>query len=114
MAKTVSQEMPDDERRERLYKSVKACGGGEIAVETSHLIQAVGMEVAEKLIQTSAETMTLVSSTVSRTPKLRTTGICAVDRDEALEAIEAAIEAAKAPAPAPASVPEPEEDSDEV
>lgn len=105
---TVSEEMPDEERRKRLLHGLKATGVEEVAVNFSHLAQAVGMEKAESLVVKMAETRELQASAMSRTPVLKREGICSIKRTATIEAIEAIMEAAPTPANPPQEEPEPD------
>lgn len=90
--RTVSNEMSDEERRERLLKGLKATSAEEVACDVSHLIQAIGEAAAEKCVLSLAETQELVQGNFTRTPKIRKTGICSVNRQEVIDIIESMTE----------------------
>lgn len=88
MGITVSQQMSDEERRDRLIHGLKATGDDEVTVNFSHLAQAVGMDMAEKLVINLVETEELVASRTSKTPRMMKSGMCSIDRAAALKACE--------------------------
>jgi hypothetical protein len=92
----VGKQMPDHERRERLLNSLTAGGieGGEVALNVSHLAQAVGMEEAEKLVEGMAATAEVKQSRFSPKGKTVRSGIAVVNRAAAIEAVKLAIQQA--------------------
>lgn len=89
MPTTVNDEMPDDERRQRMLHGLKAGSDDTVMVSISHLAQCVGMDKAEKLRTGKlVETQELVRSPFSSTPQLRRTGNVQVNREATIKAIE--------------------------
>jgi methanogenic corrinoid protein MtbC1 len=77
--RTVSQEMSAEERRERLIKSLTACGDQEAVINFSHLAHAIGMDNAERLISNLVAMSGLVTTPFSRKPEYVSHGMCVVD-----------------------------------
>jgi hypothetical protein len=90
---TVSEQMPDEERRRRLMHGLRATGNDTVVVEFAHLAQAVGMDAAEKLATRGiAETNEYQTSQYSSKLRKKRAGICEVDRLAVLEACKQATE----------------------
>ena len=95
--RTISQEMPAAERRERLMKGLMATTEDKVVVNFSHLAHAIGMEAAERMVDSLATMDSLIRSPYSRKPHLVVEALCEIDRMEAIEAIQRAdIKTAKA------------------
>jgi asparagine synthetase B (glutamine-hydrolysing) len=110
MAKTVREEMPDEQRRDELIMGLSGTGSEEVFVNYSHLAQAVGEEAAGNLAQSLVESREVVNPNLSPRSTLRQTArrnaICQVPRAEALEACkEAKSKAAKSKIDAKIPVP---------
>ena len=83
---TVSQQMPDEERRTRLIKGLQAGGGETVVLNVSHLCQAVGMAKAESLVLNLVSMNSLESSPYSKKLTQRMQGMAEVNRVECLKA----------------------------
>ena len=86
MKRTVSSQMTDAERRQRLIKGLEATGAEEVCINFSHLAQAVGMTKAESLVGNLVQTNELVKSPMSSKVTMKRAGMCTVDRVAVLEA----------------------------
>ena len=90
MPKTVSQAMSDEQRRDELIMGLAATTHDKVFVNVSHLIQAIGMNEAEKLVEslTDFEETNVLAFRPRSTlrAKYYRAGICQIDRELALEA----------------------------
>lgn len=84
---TVSEEMSNGERRRRLLHGLKATGDDEVALNFSHLAQAVGMDKAESLVLMLCGHSELTTSKYNAKPQIKKSGICTVNRESVIEAI---------------------------
>jgi len=94
MNKTISEEMPDNVRRDELIAGMSATAEDVVFVNLSHLAQAVGLKKAEDLADSLVETTELVNPNLSPRSTLRMVGrrnaMCQVDRVAALDACKSA------------------------
>ena len=94
MARTVSEEMSEVERRERLLKSCKAGADEDVFCVSSHVAHALDMDTAEALrVSDLTETQEILVTPGTDTKKLKRDGICQFNRAQLIKALEDKIKA---------------------
>ena len=85
---TVKQEMSDDQRRRELLYGLRRTQEDKVVIDVSHLIQAVGLDEAETLVEDLAELQEAVTTPYSSRERIVRHGYCVVNRNLAVEALE--------------------------
>lgn len=82
--------MTDKERRSQLLMGLRNTTETIVALNVTHLIQAVGIDQSERLVMNLAGLVSPIRTPYSSKVKIQRSGTCVVKREEAIEAIERA------------------------
>jgi len=80
--------MSDDQRRRELLYGLRRTSEEKVVIDVSHLIQSIGLDEAETLVEDLAEIHEAVTTPYSSRERIVRHGYCVVTRALAVEALE--------------------------